>query len=231
MYIVEGNIGTGKSTFLKLLAQNVPHVAVVYEPRQHWQKDDGVSLLSNFYHDPHRWAYTMETLTMICRVREHLNEQKNRSPYRVMERSIYSGHYCFAQNDFDNGFMNETEWSIYNQWFNFLVPNHCQAPLGFIYLKTNPAISHERIKKRNRGSEAGITLGYLQQINDCHNAFLIEKKGVLPMLKEVPVLVLDADQEFEDNPKVLKDHLNRVQEFMEQTQLAQAKEPQRAVVR
>jgi len=32
MYIVEGNIGAGKSTFLKLLSQHVPQVTVVQEP-------------------------------------------------------------------------------------------------------------------------------------------------------------------------------------------------------
>jgi deoxyadenosine/deoxycytidine kinase len=222
MYIVEGNIGTGKSTFLKLVAQHLPHISVILEPRHHWQSDDGESLLGNFYQDPHRWAYTMETLAMICRVREHVAEQQHLAPNRIMERSIYSGHYCFAQNDFDNGFMTPVEWFAYNQWFNFLVPNKCKPPLGFIYLKTDPEVSYERIKKRNRGSETGISLDYLKQIDACHNKFLIEKDGILPSLKNVPVLTLACNTEFETDQQTLSKHLQLLTSFLQETQLAKA---------
>lgn len=221
MYIVEGNIGTGKSTFLSLIAQHLPHISVVYEPRHHWQSEDGESLLENFYKDPHRWAYTIETLAMIYRVREHLTEQQNPSPNRIMERSIYSGHYCFAQNDFASGFMTDVEWSAYNQWFNFLVPNKCKPPLGFIYLQSDPQVSYARIQKRNRGSENTISLDYLQQIDAYHTQFLLKKENVLPELKDVPALVLECNTEFETDPKALAAHLSRVDSFVRDTQARQ----------
>lgn len=76
MYIVEGNIGAGKSTFLKLISKRLSHITVVFEPLHNWQnKVYGQSVLANFYKDPRRWAYTMETLAMACRVQEHLREQ------------------------------------------------------------------------------------------------------------------------------------------------------------
>lgn len=229
MYIVEGNIGAGKSTFLKLVADHLPHIQVVLEPRQYWQNDDGTeSLLTKFYQDPQRWAYTMETFTMVCRVKEHLIEQQNANPNRIMERSIYSGNYCFAKNDFDNGFMDPVEWSLYTQWFNLLVVNKCKPPLGFIYLQTNPKVSYERIRKRARSSETSIPLEYLQQIDACHRAFLLEKTGVLPQLKNIPVLTLDCNEEFESSPKKLAAHLERVKEFLALTQLTSAKEKGRA---
>lgn len=150
MYIVEGNIGTGKSTFLRLIEQHIPFLSIVYEPLQAWQTEsDSDSILKNFYHAPHRWAFTMETVAMASRVRDHITEQKNASPYRVLERSIYSGHYCFAKNDYNNGFMNDIEWHMYNEWFTLLVAGKCKPPLGFIYLQTAPEISFERIKKEH----------------------------------------------------------------------------------
>ena len=76
MYIVEGNIGAGKSTFLRLIQAQLPQVSVVFEPLHNWQSQVyGQSILSQFYNDPHRWAYTMETLAMACRVQEHIQEQ------------------------------------------------------------------------------------------------------------------------------------------------------------
>jgi len=218
MYILEGNIGAGKSTFLKLINQKLPAIEVAYEPLANWQSQhQGQSLLTHFYQDPARWAYTMETLTMMCRVREHRIEQQHTNPYRLVERSIYSGHYCFAKNGHEQGFMTDIEWKIYHEWFNMLIPQKCLPPLGFIYLRVDPKVSFTRIAKRSRAGESSISLGYLEQIDRRHQDFLIHKIDVLPELAQVPVLVLDCNQEFEENPKKFDEHLARVWEFMKQT--------------
>lgn len=217
MYIVEGNIGAGKSTFLKLISTYFPQIAVVFEPMAAWQTDESdQSILRKFYNDPSRWAYTIETLAMVNRVKDHLSEQQ-KSPLRIMERSIYSGHYCFAHNDYASGFMTELEWNIYNQWFNFLVAGKCKPPLGFIYLKTDPEISFERLKKRGRSSETEISLEYLKQIDEHHKRFLVEKRDILPELKNVPVLILDCNQEFETNQRQLLTHMTKVDNFIKET--------------
>lgn len=218
MYIVEGNIGAGKSTFLKLIQTSISHISVIYEPLHNWQSQVyGQSILSNFYQDPQRWAYTMETLAMACRVQEHLKEQQNSYPFRIMERSIYSGHYVFATNDFHNNFLSELEWTIYLQWFKFLVDGHCKPPHGFIYLKVEPEIAYERIQKRNRNSEKAISLNYIRQIHDCHEAFLVHKKDIFKELLPIPVLVLDCNEEFETNPEQFAIHAQALQEFMKTT--------------
>ena len=219
MYILEGNIGAGKSTFLKLVEQRLPHISIGLEPINNWQqKIYGQSLLTNFYEQPQRWAYTLETLTMVCRVQEHLKDQQIGVANKIVERSIYSGHYCFAYNGYEHGFMTEVEWQIYNQWFTFLVTNRCHPPLGFIYLKTSPEIAYTRIKKRNRLSEKKISLSYLKQIDQRHEGFLLEKNNILPELASVPVLILNCDQEFEHNEVLLQEHLEKVQNFMQITQ-------------
>ena len=151
MYIVEGNIGAGKSTFLSLLNQACPPVTVIQEPIETWTgKDFGISLLEQFYKEPIRWTYTMETLAMIYRSREHLKIQNSNFPYKVMERSIYSGHYCFALNGYEHGFFNSVEWNIYHQWVEFFFTQQCKAPKGFIYLQTSPNTCLTRVKKRKR---------------------------------------------------------------------------------
>src|SRR5579871_3924992 len=114
MYIIEGNIGAGKSTFLRLLSQYLPYIQPMHEPLHNWQSQVyGQSLLSNFYQDPIRWAYTLESLALICRVNDYLSKHNN-TTYVVAERSIYSGHYCFAHNSYANGYMTDIEWCVYN---------------------------------------------------------------------------------------------------------------------
>ncbi len=214
MYIIEGNIGAGKSTFLKLLDEHIPAINVALEPLNNWQKQVyGQSLLTNFYQNTKRWAYTLEILTMICRVREHINLQKQNITH-IAERSLYSGHYCFALNCYEQGFMSTMEWKVYLQWFSWLVDNKCKTPNGFIYLRVDPNIAYERIKKRNRHAEKTISLGYLKQIHKKHEQFLIEKKDILPGLAQVPVLILECDKEFESNQVQLNKHIRQVQQFL-----------------
>lgn len=229
MYILEGNIGAGKSTFLKLINKHLPHIDVALEPLHNWQKQVyGQSLLANFYQDPHRWAYSIENFAMICRVKEHIQDQKNENPNRIIERSIYSGHYCFSLTGYKNGFISDLEWDLYSQWFNFLIPQKCKSPRGFIYLRTTPEVAYKRIKKRNRLAEKKITFAYLKQINEHHEQFLMEKEGILPELKTVPVLVLDCDREFESDPEVRADLFAQVEAFMREIEPATQTESQPA---
>lgn len=216
MFIVEGNIGAGKSTFLKLMQQFLPHITTALEPIALWDTpDQGNSLLERFIQEPQRWAYTMETFTMMCRVREHLHYQSS-NPSILAERSIYSGHYVFSLNGYRQGFMTEQEWQMYLLYFDYLIPAWCKPPRGFIYLRTSPEIAHARIQKRSRASESGIPLDYLRQVHEQHEQFLIRKENILEELRQVPVLVLDCDREFEENSAVAQEHSRNVAAFMEQ---------------
>lgn len=218
MYILEGNIGAGKSTFLRLISQHMPEVQIKLEPVNNWQKQVyGQSLLTNFYQEPKRWAYTFETLTMICRVQEHIAEQ-NKSGTNIVERSIYSGYYGFAKNSFENGFLTALEWELYQQWFAMLVTDKCTAPRGFIYLRVTPDVAYERIKKRNRFAEKTLSLAYLKQIHQKHEELLIDKNNLLPGMQHTPVLVLDCNQEFETNPEKFEEHITSIKTFLKQTQ-------------
>lgn len=220
MYIVEGNIGAGKSTFLKLLAQHMPQVTVVQEPVYDWQnKIYGQSLLENFYQQPQRWAYSFETLTMMCRVREHMHLQETPASTLICERSIYSGFYCFAQNSFDSGFLTQLEWSMYCDWFSFLVPNNCAKPHGFIYLQADPVTCFERIKKRSRSAEDTISLDYINQIHHRHEEFLLTQRDTFSAVSTIPVLVLDVAQEFESDVAHFAALARQVQEFILTTQI------------
>lgn len=215
MYIIEGNIGAGKSTFLNVINKYLPQITTVHEPLASWDSQKhGASLLQKFMEDAPRWSYTMETFAMICRVQAHMKDHARPEPFVVVERSIYSGHYVFSVNGYKQGFMTEKEWHMYSQYFNYLIPGYCRPPHGFIYLRTSPEIAYERIRRRQRAAEDSITLEYLQQVHDRHEEFLVQKKGVVKEIYEAPVLVLDCDIEFEGNPKRCKELSRQVEQFM-----------------
>jgi deoxyadenosine/deoxycytidine kinase len=214
MYIVEGNIGAGKSTFITLLQQHLPTLSFALEPVDTWAHQNyGTSLLEEFYNDPKRWAFTIETLAMICRSRDYLSPQAQQ-PHHVMERSIYSGHYCFAFNGRQEGYFTEVEWDIYSHWVSFIFSHKTTPPNGFIYLRAEPEVCKERIAQRSRTGESGIPLEYLQQIHYWHDQFLLEKKNIDATIADVPVLVLDVTNDFVANPEAMKIHADAVNEFI-----------------
>lgn len=217
MYIIEGNIGVGKSTFLTLTEQLDPRIACSLEPVDNWAGQQyGQSLLEQFYRNPKRWAYTLETLAMICRSRDHIAMQKG-APHTLVERSIYSGHYCFALNGHQDGYFSKLEWDLYSQWVDFLFSEKCKLPHGFIYLRAEPDVCHARTQIRNRGGEEALDLAYLEKIHAWHDKFLLKKEGIFEELKQVPVLVLDCTKEFLANPEVMLGHLEKMRDFISKT--------------
>ncbi len=217
-YIVEGNIGAGKSTFLMILKQYL-NLQVVPEPCDKWQTiTGGHNLLDQFYRDPKRWGYTFQTYAFITRVmQKERAEQVNNFGVQIVERSVFSDRYCFAQNSHELGFMTAMEWELYKEWFEWVLHNYIKPPQGFIYLRTNPDICYERLKKRNRHEEETVSLEYLQSLHNKHEAWLVERQNIANALVNVPVLILEADDEFERSEKKQAQHIEQIIAFIAET--------------
>ncbi len=201
LIVVEGNIGAGKSTFLRILKERL-NLDIIYEPTDKWQNiGDGGNLLDLFYKDIKRWAYTFQSFAFITRV-EAINERLKNSKAKyvqILERSVYSDRFCFAKNCYEAGLMSSLEWQIYKDWFKWLVEGYTEKPDGFIYLKTDPKTCYSRMLKRDRDEEKSVPLSYLELLHKKHEDWLINKSEVIDYIKDVPVLSLDCDTEFENN--------------------------------
>jgi deoxyadenosine/deoxycytidine kinase len=218
MYTVEGNIGAGKTTFLRLMQERLPYVSVAWEPVKAWQKSvTGQSLLANFYQDPKRWTYTFEMFTLLSRIKEEQNWSKGTC--LVTERSIYSGYHCFARNNYDQGYMTTLEWQLYKEWFAFMSQHTCNKPRGIIYLAIDSDVAYKRVKKRNRHAEQNLTCAYIKQIGRRYEDYLINNRKDNEQLKNVPILILDANKEFESDKQLQQDYLDEVHAFMLKTNL------------
>jgi deoxyadenosine/deoxycytidine kinase len=214
-FIVEGNIGAGKSTFLQILKQYL-NVQVMLEPHEQWQNiGNGYNLLDLFYKDPKRWAYSFQSYAFVSRIALQ-NAYTRTNPYavQILERSVFSDRYCFAFNAYELGYMNALEWKIYQEWFAWLVDTYVTKPDGFIYLRTNPSVCYNRLKKRSRDEEATVSREYIEKIHEKHENWLMEKKGIESSLAQIPVLVLDCDADFETNKAEQERHVEQVGAFV-----------------
>lgn len=195
--VVEGNIGAGKSTFLKIMRDYLD-LEVVFEPHEQWQSvGSGHNLLDMFYKDTKRWAYTFQTYAFITRIlnQEQRVEMSSAQSF-LFERSIYSDRYCFAKNCFEMGTMEPIEWDLYCSWFEWLDRSQID---GFVYLQTDPTICYERMLKRSRAEEAVVPLEYIERLHNKHEDWLVHKKDIASRLHDVPVLVLECNVDFQSS--------------------------------
>lgn len=219
LFILEGNIGAGKSTLLRLLEEKLG-ADIINEPLSKWQKvNDQENLLDLFYKDTKRWAYTFQSYAFISRIQailEQLNKNET-SNTKILERSVYSDRFCFAKNCFEAGVMSSLEWQIYQDWFEWLVGSYMPKPSGFIYLRTTPDISHQRLTKRNRSEEGGVTLEYLESLHNKHEDWLVHQKNIPSYVRSIPVLTLECNQDFEVDHLIQQNHLQAINNFIQQT--------------
>lgn len=106
---------------------------------------------------------------------------------KVMERSLYSARYCFVENLFNNSLLTRCEYDILDAWFQ-TASRTAQVDL-IVYLQTDPNVVHERIKRRGRPEESGLSLEYLSALHELHEDWLVRDKYPLP----APVVKIDAN--------------------------------------
>jgi deoxyadenosine/deoxycytidine kinase len=211
-FIVEGNIGSGKSTFLNILKQYL-NIQIMLEPHEQWQNIGGHNILDLFYKNPKRWAYSFQSYAFISRVMmQQAYARTNPYTVQILERSVFSDRYCFALNAYELGYMNDLEWKMYREWFSWLIDTYIAKPDGFIYLRANPKICYERLKKRSRNEEATVSLDYIMRLHEKHENWLVEKKEA--SVAEIPVLVLECDADFEHNKAEQEKHVEQVGAFV-----------------
>ena len=202
MFFIEGNVGTGKSTFLQKLKDL--GLDVIFEPVDIWtsiKNDNGKTLLEEFYNDQKRYAYTFQSIAFRTRVQNIENSKVN----TVIERSIFTDRNVFAKTCYENGMMNEIEWNDYTSWFDWLATSFNINPKGYIYLRASPDISYDRIKKRSRSGEETIPFDYLNELHKKHENWLLDEPNVL---------ILDVNEDFENNSGKLNDMIEKVYDFI-----------------
>ena len=200
-YIIEGNIGSGKSTILKLL-QIAHNVEVIQEPVDMWlniKDNDDKNLLEHFYSDMDRYSYMFQTMVFKTRIQSLEKEQI--SPFRFSERSIWTDRFVFGKMCLEDNKMNSIESSCYKFWFEWLEEKFKPKPDGIIYIKCSPEKCLERISQRGRNEENKIPIEYLNKLSLYHDEWFDN-------WKETPLLVIDNN---EDNNWV--EILNKINNF------------------
>jgi deoxyadenosine/deoxycytidine kinase len=174
MIMLEGNIGAGKTTIGRMMAAS-GGFGFIEEPTSMWREGFAANMLQLFYQDPHRWAFTFQICAFNTRAKTWQEVLALNDHSRVvLERSIFSDRFVFAENCYRTGLMSAAEYQLYCGLWDFLASNYCVQPDLVLYLRTPAEVCMERVSGRGRTEETGITLDYLLQLEALHDEWLLE---------------------------------------------------------
>jgi deoxyadenosine/deoxycytidine kinase len=210
---VEGNIGAGKSTFLKVCNIGLSNgVHVVYENVDEWTslKDGatGLSIFDLFYQEKDKYTFVFQSYVLLSRIHA-IRKAVETYPDKVIlcERSFFTDLEVFAKSLRDANELSDVEWQVYNRWHK-LVQDVVNIPIaGQIYLRAKPCVCLERVKTRARQSENLITKDYLETLHNQHERWLSGS--------DVPTLVVDANMNYVMNEAEAKDLCKMVDSFID----------------
>jgi deoxyadenosine/deoxycytidine kinase len=180
-FSIDGNVGSGKSTFLEKIKSHYAgndNIIILPEPVSVWDsiKDkQDVTMLQKFYADQQKYAFSFQMMAYISRlalIRDIVRKHPNRENLiLISERCLYTDKHVFAKMLYDQGKIEDVDFQIYMTWFDEFAQDF---PIDqCIYIKTDPMVCHERVKRRARPGEDVIPLEYLVQCDIYHEAYIL----------------------------------------------------------
>jgi deoxyadenosine/deoxycytidine kinase len=163
LVLVAGNIGAGKTSLTERIGQRLQwhsgYESVADNP-----------YLSDFYTDMHAWAFHLQVFFLGHRAEQYLEAVRDpRSA--ILDRSIYEDFHIFTRALHHMGNMAERDYLSYRRLFE-LVVGSLPPPDLLIYLKAPVSILMQRITRRARNMETGITPEYLALLDSYYEEWL-----------------------------------------------------------
>lgn len=196
--VITGLIGAGKTSVCEALEKSLK-CKVFFEPLP--ETDN--FLLEEYYKEPSKYAYSMQTLLLALRFEAQQEAQwrSTRGELCIMDSSIYADK-AFLEVQKQCGYIDQYEYKAYEKL--------CEIHFGFLqypdlHLHLDLSVDEEinRIKKRSRTCECGIERTYLEKLNNAY-------ADLIPHLSKLyPVKIINADQSFDN---VLNDCIDAIKQ-------------------
>lgn len=164
MYVaVSGNIGSGKSTLTRMLAERYG-LRPVYEP----YTDN--PYLEDFYRDMRRYSFHSQVYFLSRRLEQHLNLVTG-ARYVIQDRTVFEDANIFARNLYESGQMEERDWATYRGLYEGILPA-LRLPDLLIHIDASLPTLQSRIAQRGRSYEQTIPEAYLGGLNRLYDSWV-----------------------------------------------------------
>ncbi|MFQ6604426.1 MAG: deoxynucleoside kinase [Fidelibacterota bacterium] len=175
---VAGNIGVGKTTFTKIIADRLGWVP-------YFESVDDNPYLTDFYADMKRWGFHLQIYFLHHRFAMQKSIAHNQSGV-IQDRTIYEDVEIFTRNLHLLGHLDNRDWVNYRDLFQVMT-SYLRPPDLIVYLQANTDTLLSRIHGRDRDFESGIDPEYLHALNIAYNTWI-------DGLNTIPVLRVDTNQ-------------------------------------
>lgn len=189
---IEGNIGAGKSSFLKILQEKYKgrtDILFIQEPVDIWEtvKDskDGQNILQKYYQNPVKYAFAFQVLAFTTRlqlIKRAISESSPDCKVILMERSLDADHRIFAKMLLDDHILEPIEFQIYEMMAKEDLREYSVNKI--LWLNTSAEECMNRIRVRGRIGEENISNEYLEKCDVCHREWLGVDTGIVFILNE-----------------------------------------------
>ena len=171
---IDGNIGAGKSTVLKMLSD--VGYTIIPEPLDSWRNVNGLNLLDMYYTDIKKYSFIFQLFILIKYI-DLIRQFEGNDNLVFVERSVGAQLHVFMKYNFDNEHVSALEYEVYKHLFNLLT---LDVKGSHVYLKCDGNVCAERIVKRNRGEEKGALMGtgYIEQLGKNYDQYYETKEAV-----------------------------------------------------
>jgi deoxyadenosine/deoxycytidine kinase len=197
LVVVAGNIGAGKTSLTERIGS-----------RLGWRTDfESVAdnpYLPDFYADMHAWSFHLQIFFLGHRADQYLEAARDPRP-AILDRSIYEDAFIFSRALHHMGNLSERDYIAYRKLFELVVAGLPQPNL-LVYLKCPAEVLMQRIRKRARNMEVGISAEYLSLLESFYDEWLLS-------FDLCPVLTIRTDDvDFVNQPMALELVVGRIQE-------------------
>lgn len=190
---IEGNIGAGKTSLVKKMAQDLSASMLLEDFAEK-------TLLKEFYNEPERYAFPLEMSFLADRYMQIRNLSLDHHQY-------VSDFYFLKNMVFANVNLCGMEKEIYQSIFRQM-QEQLPAPDLLVYLECHEEKLMQQIKLRGRSMEKNIKSSYLKEISKSYKNFL---KGN----KQIHILFINTDTlDFVNNSKDYNLIINKMEVFL-----------------
>jgi deoxyadenosine/deoxycytidine kinase len=197
LILVAGNIGAGKTSLTERIGARLGW-------RTAFESVSDNPYLPDFYADMMQWSFHLQVFFLGHRAEQYLELASNPQS-AIADRSIFEDAYIFARALHHLGNLSERDYLAYRRVFE-LVTRSLPAPDLLIYLKCPVSVLMERISKRGRQMESGITSDYLTLLDSFYDDWL-------ETFDTCPVLTIPSDDlDFVHKPRHLNIVVQRIQD-------------------
>jgi deoxyadenosine/deoxycytidine kinase len=169
--VVEGNIGAGKTTLVRLLAD-------CWSTPSLFEQFMDNPFLPRFYDKPERYAFSLETSFLAERYRQMQDEL---SEPDVRRRGLVADYSFYKSLIFARRTLDPEEFGLFSQLFG-IINQRLPQPHLFVYLSTPVPRLLQQIAERGRDYEQKIEGDYLHFIDESYRQFMAQASGLKCLL-------------------------------------------------